>query len=56
MTQIIAALYNVAALIVIVMVGMAVLTTALAVAYNLRKDKIKRNRTNDKILRFKVIY
>lgn len=41
MTQIIAALYNVAAFIILTMVGMAVLTTALAVAYNLIKTKVK---------------
>lgn len=38
MTQITAALYSVAAFIVITMVGMLVLTTALAVTYNLVKS------------------
>lgn len=39
MTQIITALYNVAAFIILTMLGTAVLTTALAVAYNLIKTK-----------------
>ena len=39
MTQIIAALYNVAAFIILTLVGMAVLTTALVVVYNLTKLK-----------------